>query len=246
MNGSVGTATEGNYCAANSWLDYFARYRRSLGLPALSLGLGMISEVGYLADNPEIEAILLRKGVHPISPDEMLQIVDIALCTERANKGSQNQDAHVLTGLELLGFQKQRDQGFEGNSYVLEDPRAGLLTRAFESASSTVADKDKPNGHLSMAFQKALKSKNKPLLSAAVLQIVMEKMANLLLLSLEKLGPSTKLAEFGMDSMLSSEFRTFIFHKFQVEIPFLTLLSKTTISSLAELVVENLFSKRES
>lgn len=61
--GRVGTATKSNYCAANYFLDMFARYRRNLGLPATSLGLGMIFEVGYLHENPEIEAILLRKGI---------------------------------------------------------------------------------------------------------------------------------------------------------------------------------------
>src|ERR1700754_4208317 len=63
ISGSVGTATEANYCAANYFLDVFARYRRSLGLPANAIGLGMISEVGYLHENPDIEALLLRKGI---------------------------------------------------------------------------------------------------------------------------------------------------------------------------------------
>lgn len=34
VSGSVGTATESNYCSANYFLDVFARYRSSLGLPA--------------------------------------------------------------------------------------------------------------------------------------------------------------------------------------------------------------------
>ncbi|KAL2194014.1 KR domain-containing protein, partial [Corynascus similis CBS 632.67] len=61
VSGSVGTATEGNYCAANYFLDVFARFLRNKGLPGLSIGLGMISEVGYLHENPEIEALLSAK-----------------------------------------------------------------------------------------------------------------------------------------------------------------------------------------
>lgn len=82
VSGSVGTATESNYCTANYFLDVFARYR--LGLPATSVGLGMISEVGYLHENPEIEAMLLRKGIQAISEDEMLHIIDISLSTSMA------------------------------------------------------------------------------------------------------------------------------------------------------------------
>ena len=72
VSGSVGTATESNYCSANYFLDVFARYCRNLGIPAVSVGLGMISEVGYLHENPEIEALLLRKGIQAINEDEML------------------------------------------------------------------------------------------------------------------------------------------------------------------------------
>ena len=42
----------------------------------------MISEVGYLHDNPEIEALLLRKGIQPINEDELLQIIDVSLSSQ--------------------------------------------------------------------------------------------------------------------------------------------------------------------
>ncbi|MCJ1387150.1 hypothetical protein MMC17_010279, partial [Xylographa soralifera] len=72
ISGSVGTATEANYCLANNFLDMFARHRRANGLPAVALGLGIISEVGYLHDNPEIRALLKRKGIHAIDEDELV------------------------------------------------------------------------------------------------------------------------------------------------------------------------------
>ena len=53
VSGSVGTAAESNYCADNHFLDLFAGYLRSQGLPAVSIGIGMIPEVGYLHDNPD-------------------------------------------------------------------------------------------------------------------------------------------------------------------------------------------------
>lgn len=85
VSGTVGTATESNYCSANGFLDAFARWRRSQGKPAVSVGLWMLYEVGYLHENPEIEALLPRKGIHPLNEDEMLQMVDIALTIEAAN-----------------------------------------------------------------------------------------------------------------------------------------------------------------
>lgn len=63
LSGSVGMVTESNHCSANSFLDALSRWLRSQGKPAISVGLGMISEVGYLHDNPDIEDLLLREGM---------------------------------------------------------------------------------------------------------------------------------------------------------------------------------------
>ena len=127
--GSVGTATESNYTAANSFMDNFAKHRRNHNLPAVSIGLGAISEVGYLHENPEIEAVLLRKGITPIKEDELLSIIDITL--SRPN-GLDPTEAHVLTGLETQGMKKLRRMGFEGTIPTLNDPRASILASSLD------------------------------------------------------------------------------------------------------------------
>lgn len=152
VNGSIGTATESNYCGANAFLDAFARHRHSLGLTATSVGLGMISEVGYLHEHPEIQELLLRKGLRAINKEEMLHIIDIALAnapsdlqhstTENTNMDAPGYmmghfaSAHILTGLEDLGLQKQRNRGFEGTSHVVDDPRASILVQALDTATA--------------------------------------------------------------------------------------------------------------
>lgn len=105
-------------------MDNFAKYRRKHNLPATSIGLGAISEVGNLHENPEIEAVLLREGITLIKEDELLSIIDIAL--NRPN-GLNPSEAHVLTGLETQGLKKLRRMGFEGTIPTLNDPRAATL-----------------------------------------------------------------------------------------------------------------------
>ena len=140
--GSVGTVTESNYCSANSFLDSFARYRRSHNLPAISIGLGMISEVGYLHEHPEIEAMLLRKGIHPLNEDELLRVCDIALSQQFLDRSIDSElgsmyfaEGHILTGLELTSLKQIRDKGFEAQNTVLNDPRASILNRALNEAN---------------------------------------------------------------------------------------------------------------
>ncbi|KAK7954812.1 polyketide synthase [Apiospora saccharicola] len=167
LSGSCGTATESNYCAANSFLDAFAQWRRSRGKPAVSLGLGMISEVGYLHENPDIEALLLRKGIQPLNEDEFLQVVDFGLAGpggdfafKAATAGDANtaataatatakmhaNRAHILTGLEPLGIRKLMDQGFDVNNGIMEDARTSLLAASLLSEQDAAEDESEGGG----------------------------------------------------------------------------------------------------
>ncbi len=77
---TVGAPGQGNYAAANAFLDGLAAHRRARGLPAVSIawGLweqatGMTGELGP-ADRARIE----RQGVRPLSTAEGLELFDIA------------------------------------------------------------------------------------------------------------------------------------------------------------------------
>lgn len=239
VSGSVGTATESNYCSANYFLDVFARYRRSLGLPATSIGLGMISEVGYLHENPEIEALLLRKGIQAINEDELLQIVDIALSSDVSIPHAYDHLAHshILTGLEPFGLKELRKKGFEGTNPTLNDPRAAIIAGALDS-SADLAFKAQ-DGNLPSEVVNALEKG--VTLADGILQHVAKRFGNLVLLSFAQVDVSKPLGQYGMDSMIAAEFRTWFFQSFGVDVPFLTLLSKTsTVQSLSEAVVANL------
>ncbi|PKX88903.1 type I polyketide synthase [Aspergillus novofumigatus IBT 16806] len=235
VSGSVGTATEGNYCAANYFLDVFARFLRSKGLPGISIGLGMISEVGYLHENPEIEALLLRKGIQAINEDELLQIIDIALCNKDSTPYDTMASCHVLTGLEPLGLKLLQKAGFSGTNPTLNDPRASVLAAVLDSDS----DKDLKNGsgmpaELAAALENGHEGQS---VAEAIVHLIVKRFSNLVLQQVDKIDPSKSLSKFGMDSMLAAEFRTWFYQAFKVDVPFLTLLSdETTLKSLGNLV----------
>ena len=236
ISGTVGTATESNYCAGNYFLDVFARYRRSLGLPATSIGLGMISEVGYLHENPEIEALLLRKGIQAINEDELLQIVDIALSQPHSAETCYDAlaEGHVLTGLETSGLKLLRQKGFEGTNPTLNDPRARLLASALDGAAGSAV---KSNSGLPTELAEAIEAGADTL--PVTLDLIKKRFSNLVLVPVEKVDDSRPLNSLGMDSMLAAEFRTWFYQAFKADIPFLMLLSDTvTLSRLAELVKE--------
>jgi len=261
MSGSLGTATEANYCSANAFLDEFACYRRSTGRPGTAIGLGIISEVGYLHDHPEIEKLLLRKGIQPINEQELLQICDIALSNQGKSLAPPScqpfAEGHLLTGLESRGMVNLRRQGFEALSHVLEDPRAELLANSLfeeyeKEAKIDFLVKDAPGTQLSTVLAVLrpngvrCASPTDIALLDAIQSVVGSKICDLLLLTAEQLTPHTPLGTFGMDSMLAADSRHFIFHTFHVDVPFLVLLAPhTAVASLAGLIGFQLWSNAE-
>lgn len=244
ISGTVGTATESNYCSSNAFLDSFARYRNSLGLPAISVGLGRISEVGYLHEHPDIERLMKRKGIAAINEDELLQIMDLALTHQHPRTWKCHHDnlvnSHLLTGIEFMGLKEQRDHGFEGDNHVLADPRASLFAAAFARSTNAVDGRGAATRQgVPEELAKALQDGSSVSVLDAVRTIVAKKISNLILLPVENLKPEQHLGEFGLDSMLAAEFRTFIFKTLEVDVPFMTLLAKSTsVNSLAQLITD--------
>nr|WRX36518.1 hypothetical protein [Cystobacterineae bacterium] len=70
--GLLGSPGQGNYAAANTFLDALAHHRRAQGLPALSIDWGAFSEVGLAAAQENRGARLAGRGLRNLTPDEGL------------------------------------------------------------------------------------------------------------------------------------------------------------------------------
>ncbi|MEO3845056.1 SDR family NAD(P)-dependent oxidoreductase, partial [Streptomyces sp. B22F1] len=79
--GTLGTAGQGNYAAANAWLDGLAQRRQAQGRPAVSLAWGYWAEEselsGHLSDADV--ARLSRTGILPLATAEGLALLDEAV-----------------------------------------------------------------------------------------------------------------------------------------------------------------------
>ncbi|TDC97025.1 SDR family NAD(P)-dependent oxidoreductase [Nonomuraea deserti] len=84
--GVFGGPGQGNYAAANAFVDALAERRRRLGLPALSLAWGLWEQdsglTGTLSETDR--ARLARTGVAPLSTADGLALLDAACAADRA------------------------------------------------------------------------------------------------------------------------------------------------------------------
>jgi polyketide synthase 7 len=98
MAGIVGTPGQGNYAAANSFLDGLAAYRRAQGLAGLSVAWGLWEQASamtqHLADRDK--ARMARLGLAPLSTEQALQLFDHAMLTDRPLMVAARVDAAAL------------------------------------------------------------------------------------------------------------------------------------------------------
>ena len=83
MSSSIITAIDspgqGNYVAANAFLEAFCQYRHTLGLPASVLNICPINGVGYVAENVHAQRTVKSQGIYTLGEREFLDFLDLGL-----------------------------------------------------------------------------------------------------------------------------------------------------------------------
>ncbi|MGP3966016.1 type I polyketide synthase, partial [Nonomuraea sp. 3N208] len=85
LAGVLGGPGQGNYAAANAYLDALAQRRRAEGLPATSLAWGLWATGGMAGELDEADLRRMeRAGVQPLSVEDGLALFDTAVSSDRA------------------------------------------------------------------------------------------------------------------------------------------------------------------
>jgi malonyl CoA-acyl carrier protein transacylase len=84
----LGSPGQGNYAAANAFMDALAHYRQGLGLPALSVNWGPWDSVGMAASlGSHDRARMGDRGIKSIQPEQGLQVLENLLARDAAQVG---------------------------------------------------------------------------------------------------------------------------------------------------------------
>jgi acyl carrier protein len=155
VSGFLGSAGQGNYAAANAFLDALAHHRHSRGLPALSIQWGPWAGIGLAAREGERGARLATLGLGSLSQDEGRAVLESLLARgetvaaamrfdvdrwrERAPGAAQN---HQLDGLgetiRTLAPSEQSDLLSDLRVAPTATAKRGLVQRHVRAAVSRV------------------------------------------------------------------------------------------------------------
>lgn len=81
----IGSIGQSNYVAANAFLDGLAFYRKSRGLPALTIDWGALGEAGFVARNESLGRYLDSMGMQPLKDAEAFEGLGTSLGSDVAS-----------------------------------------------------------------------------------------------------------------------------------------------------------------
>ncbi|KAH6886253.1 hypothetical protein B0T10DRAFT_516260 [Thelonectria olida] len=233
ISGIVGNKGQANYSAGNTFLDAFADYRNSLGLHANSVDLGLIQDVGYVAEQEGFEARFDTRAWTPITEGTLRKILSYSVlqqvdATAPINASSR---AQLITG---IGFPLPDDSDLTRNA------RFGYL---FQSAS---AGDDKDGGSRNQgdetirAFHTLLKSgADKAALVKVGVEVVAAQLTKVLRLESD-IEPAKPLITLGMDSLAAVEVRNWIRLELGAELTTLDITNASSLNALCDKMVSKL------
>ncbi|KAF7538397.1 hypothetical protein G7054_g2978 [Neopestalotiopsis clavispora] len=265
----IALATQSAYTAANNFQEVFARYRRSLGLPASTVSYGLIHDVGALSRSSTTLNMMERNKTLSVSEYEFLRSLELAFAGSRTTASISDVTTKSLDPLSCTGFitcldpaglavkKRQSEDGADGaatyNPRWYSDGRVSMIMRGFDDAYRHAkgghGHDDDPRGNASSVVEKLLEDFNKSIkdgldgrgqTQTLVIQAIIATIAGMLSIDASGISASKSVADYGVDSLIAAELQNWFNLVFRISITMLDLLdTHNSIEKLAEMVVFN-------
>jgi acyl carrier protein len=207
-----GNPAQGNYAAANAFLDSLAHHRHALGLPALTINWGVLGGEGYVARNERVAEFLAKQGISEISPGEVLSIVESSL------RSGTTQIAAIRVDWAKW---KTFFRGMQSN------PMLERIFAAVEGQESSGVTSDWRN-----KIEAAAPEEKETIIAQAVREVV----GSVLRVKPDTLRDDQPLTELGLDSLMGVEIENSLEAAIGVALPPTSLMRARTIGQIATLI----------
>jgi acyl carrier protein len=253
MSSSLFSAVEhpgqGNYGAANTFMEAFCQYRWSLGLPASVLNICAIDGVGFVAENPRARRKAKSQGVYFLGESEFLDFVELSIqCSAPA--GSLHDGpltAWSNPGQVLMGLRSDSPLDDPANrTNWRRDRRMGLYHNVRANSTAVAPQLDPLRAFLDMLADAS--NEEEVLTDPSVTQMLaMEtgrKIHDLMLKPGELVDISVSLAQLGLDSLVATELRRWLQQAVGLSVSVLEIMRLESLAQLGTLIAVKLRGKQ--
>ena len=229
ISGIVGQKGQANYAAANVFLDAFALYRRAKGLLANSVNLGVIEDVGYVAEQGGMQAHFDERQWSRINESALRKIFTYSIVQQSTTPINEASLAQLITGIRVP---------LPADSDLNKDARFGGLFAGNEAdvPGQGRSDGDKDVQALLLLHRSGA---DKDAVKAAAVEAVGRQFTKTLRLG-EPVEPAKSLAVYGLDSLSAIEFRNWVRGELGAEVTMLEIMDSKSLYSLCDRIISKI------
>ena len=208
-----GNPAQGNYAAANAFLDALAYHRRGRGLSALTVNWGVLGGEGYVARNERVAEFLARQGTSSISPGEVTALLE----------------SFLASGIsQVMAIRVDWAKWRQFFRSAQENPS---LQEIFASG----VDEQEATGRAGdwrLKIESAPPEERETVIAQAVREIV----GSVLRVKPDSLRDDQPLTDLGLDSLMGAEIENSLESAIGVGLPPTSLMRARTVSQIAALI----------
>jgi acyl carrier protein len=223
--GIIGNRGQSNYACGNTYQNALARYRVSRGEKAHSLALGVVHQVGFVAERSKMMDDFTANGYTGITEAELHTILD-SLCRAEFTRASID-DTLTITGLSTPAA--LRSLGIDDLPWLSKPLFRPMhqMDRVFE-----VTDLLNPSLTSVSLADKLEESKTCKEAADLIESGFVEKLAKTIFRPVQEIDASQSLSDYGVDSLVAVELRYWFVRETKCEISVFDILGSRTISEL--------------
>lgn len=251
VTGAVGSASQANYTAANTFQDAFARWRRAQGLPAVTIDLGLITDIRWGAEEEALRG-RLEKAIKAtaMSSDSTMKLVEEAIRSS-GRGGDEISDASQIICYGLQHTEFAEDEGIRSDrrwspllaAIAIEQrttretqetghPQPEAMSRMDHLMGEVHLLAKAPSNH--GAADEAVKQKAVDLVTG----LLVAKAAGDFNLSVADIDPAVPLIDHGVDSLVAVQFRNWLSAALKVQVGIFDILQNRSLREFAGSVVD--------
>ncbi|KAI0142269.1 hypothetical protein GGR57DRAFT_508814 [Xylariaceae sp. FL1272] len=229
LSGIVGNPGQCNYAGGCTYQDELARYRVSRWQKAVCIDIGFMSNVGMVAGRASYwRAMEARSELTPIAEDNLIALLDMYCDATRVMSEEESRRAQQV----LIGFRPHADP----TSKALYSRFSRTQTQAMADAPQSTSDNDEAR------FRQAESDEERRRIVLGAFKV---RIGVLLCINANDVDESKLFSDYGVDSLVAVELRTWIRRAFKSEVSVFDIMGQKTIAALASIVIQRSSIRRQ-
>jgi len=214
--GLLGSPGQGNYAAANSFLDALASYREGIGLPALSIDWGPWSEVGMVAAKANGTGAVAFRGLASACPKEYLAALALLL--------NQPERQVAVMRFQLAQWQEFNPKATTSNFF------AELRAISSDAPAKSAPAGKQPSKNLRDLLARETGSRRNSIIE----EYVKEHLSKIVRIPPNRIDVNKPLKYLGLDSLMGLELRNSLQTSLGVSLPATMVFNYPTVVLLSQ------------